>query len=111
MSDFIFSEQHALTVIRMADGGPSVYSLETAARLTGVHPELLRYYCRQGLLGRDRATPDEEPEFDDDALYEVRRIEHFRRHHGVNRQALPVLCELWRTVDRLKRELRFLRGP
>ncbi|QYM78006.1 MerR family transcriptional regulator [Horticoccus luteus] len=111
MSNFIFSAQRTIAVVNLVDGEPSLYSLETAARLTGVHPELLRYYCRQGLLGPERTAPDREPQFDDNALYEVRRIEHFRQHHGVNRQALPLLCELWREVDRLKNELRFLRGP
>ena len=66
---------------------------------------------RQGLLGPERTDPDDDPTFDDNALYEIRRIEHFRRHHGVNRRALPLLCELWREIDRLKSELRFLRGP
>jgi len=40
----------------------------------------------------------------------VRRIEHYRRHHGVNRQALPLLMDLLHEVERLQGELRFLRG-
>ena len=60
---------------------------------------------------QEKPDPDDDPTFDDNALYEIRRIEHFRRHHGVNRRALPLLCELWREIDRLKSELRFLRGP
>ena len=111
MSDFVFFQKRAIVIVRPADAGPPVYSLEAAASLTGVHPELLRYYCRQGLLGPERTDPDDDPTFDDNALYEIRRIEHFRRHHGVNRRALPLLCELWREIDRLKSELRFLRGP
>jgi DNA-binding transcriptional MerR regulator len=111
MSDFIFSEKHTLTVVSLTGASPANYSLETAARLAGVPTEMLRYYCRLGLFGAARARAETEPTFDDDALYELRRIEHYRRRHGVNRRALPLLCELWRELDRLQAELRFLRGP
>jgi DNA-binding transcriptional MerR regulator len=71
---------------------------------------MLRYYCQLGLFGEARARPEAELVFDDDALYELRRFEHYRRHHGVNRQTLRLICDLWRDVERLEAELRFLRG-
>ena len=109
MTNFIFYENPMMTIVCRPAGAPALYSLATAAHLTGVHPEMLRHYCQLGLLGADRAGG--EPTFDDNALYEVRRIEHFRRHHGVNLRALPLLCDLWREVGRLQAELRFRRGP
>lgn len=111
MSDFVFSEKHLVARIDVIQAPAAVYSLDAAAVLAGVHPEMLRYYCQIGLLGARRSGEEGEPTFDDDALYEVRRIEHFRRHHGVNRQALPLLCGLLREVERLRSEVRFLRGP
>jgi DNA-binding transcriptional MerR regulator len=111
MSDFVFSERHVLMRVGVIEAGSAIYSLDAAAALTGVHPEMLRYYCRAGLLGAQRSRKESEPTFDDDGLYQVRRIEHFRRRHGVNRRALALLCELWREVERLQTELRFLRGP
>jgi hypothetical protein len=50
-----------------------------------------------------------EPIFDDNALFELRRIEHYRLYHGVSRQTLRHLCDLWREVERLQAEVRFLR--
>ena len=44
-------------------------------------------------------------------LHEVRRIEHFRRHLAVSRQALPLVCELRREAERQHIEIHFLRGP
>lgn len=85
------------------------YTLEVAARLTAVHPDLLRYYCRIGLLGEKQRSADPTQVFDDHALYAVRRIEHFRRHHGVGWHALPLVCELIRESEGLRTELRFLR--
>ncbi len=110
MSDPASSDHYSLVLVRMADAGPSTYSLEAAAELAGVHPDMLRYYCRLGLFGEARAQPDAEPVFDDDALYELRRFEHYRQKQGVNRKTLRLICGLWREVDRLQTELRFLRG-
>ena len=111
MTNFIFYENPTLTIICVPASAPTLYSLATAAHLTGVHPELLRYYCQLGLLGDARAEAENDPTFDDNALFEVRRIEHYQRELGVNRQALPLICGLVREVDRLQTEIRFLRGP
>ncbi|SDR66735.1 MerR family transcriptional regulator [Opitutus sp. GAS368] len=109
MTNFIFYVNPTLTLACRPAGTPALHSLAAAADLTGVHPEILQHYCRLGLLGAQRAGS--EPTFDDNALYEVRRIEHYRRHHGVTLQALPLFCALSREVERLQTEVRFLRGP
>jgi len=103
--------EHPLTLVLVTEIGPTTYSLEAAARLAGIHPEMLRYYCRLGLFGAARARPETALIFDDDALYELRRFEHYRRHHGVNRRTLRLICDLSREVERLQAELRFLRRP
>ena len=103
------SSRLSLVIVQMDNTGPAVHSLETAAALAGVHPQMLRHYCKLGLFGEARAQPDTEPVFDDDALYELRRFEHYRLKQGVNRKTLRLICGLWREVDRLQAELRFLR--
>jgi len=89
----------------------ATYWLEEAARLADLHPEMLRYYCRLGLCGEARAQPGAELVFDDDALFELRRFEDYRRHHSVDRKTLRLICGLKREVERLRAEVRFLRGP
>jgi DNA-binding transcriptional MerR regulator len=111
MNESTEAENCSLVLVHLAEAAPAIHSLEAAARFADVHPEMLRYYCRIGLLGEERARPDIEPSFDDDALYELRRFEHYRRHHGVDRQTLRLIFGLRREVERLKTELRFLRGP
>ena len=111
MNEPAVSEQYSLMVIHVTESGPATYSMEDAARLGGVHPEMLRYYCRLGLFGEERTRPEVELVFDDDSLYELRRIEQYRRHHGVDRKTLRLICGLQREVERLEAELRFLRGP
>jgi len=110
MSTQISTGNYTLTLVRVTETGLATYSLEAAAQLADVHPEMLRYYCQLGLFGEARTRPETELIFDDDALYELRRFEHYRRHHGVSRKTLRLLCGLWREVERLQNELRFLRN-
>jgi DNA-binding transcriptional MerR regulator len=111
MSNFVIIENHTLVLSRGAAGARSTYTLADAAQLADVHPELVRYYWRLGLFGPVRGETESEPVFDDDALYELRRIEHYRRHFGVNRRALPLISRLLREVARLEAEVRFRGAP
>ncbi len=110
MSTPIPNDDYLLALVHVIEVRPATYSLEAAAQLADVHPEMLRYYCQLGLFGEARAHPDTLLVFDDDALYELRRFEHYRRHHGVNRKTLRLLCGLWHEVESLQKEIRFLRG-
>ena len=111
MNETVFTGNYSLTLVQVTVPAAAAHSLETAARLAGLHPEMLRHYCRIGLLGEARAQPEPEPTFDDSALYELRRFEHYRRHHGLDRRSLRLLGQLWREIERLQAEVRFLRGP
>jgi DNA-binding transcriptional MerR regulator len=104
-------ENHALMLVelRVLEHGPATCSLTDAAHASGVHPDLLRHYCRIGLFGSAFAHAKAEPVFDDDMIFELRRLEHYRRFHGIERRTLRLLCGLWREVDRLETELRFQR--
>ncbi len=110
MSDSSYSEEHTVARIRVTITPSASYGFGTAADLAGIDPALLVYYCQAGLLGASRTDPAAAA-FDDDAIFEIRRIEQVRRHYGVDRRALPLLCGLWREVERLQAEVRFLRGP
>ena len=111
MTNLILYTEPASHTIALVAITPRLYTLEAAAHHTGIHSDMLRHYCSLGLVDSEMKLVEGEPMFDDEALYRLRRIEHYRRHHGVNLQALPLLCALERKVDRLERELRFLRGP
>ncbi len=102
-------EKYPLTLARLPDCSRSAYTLEETARLVGVSPDRLRSYCSLGLLGSMRETPKVGLSFDNDALYELRRIERYRRTHGFSRRTLKLICSLWRENEELKADLRFLR--
>jgi DNA-binding transcriptional MerR regulator len=109
MNEHVHLNTYALTLVRAPITGPTTYSLEKAALLGGVHPDLLRHYSQIGLFTKVRTQAGVELHFDDEAVYELRRIEHYRRQHGVSRRTLRVLCALWREIDALQTELRLLR--
>lgn len=109
MSEHSLSSQFSMVVVGFNATRPSGYSLEDAARLADMHPEMLRFYCQQGLFGEQLARPGNDLIFDDDALYELRRFGHYRRHHGVNRKSFRLIAKLSREVERLQNEIRFLR--
>jgi DNA-binding transcriptional MerR regulator len=110
MNNFTFYTNPTLTLVCVPAGLAGLYSLASLAGLAGVHPQMLRYYCLRGLLGADHVEEESEASFDREALETVRRIEHFRRHLGVGRRALPLVCELWSEGERLQIELGFLRA-
>ncbi|HZZ17845.1 MAG TPA: MerR family transcriptional regulator [Opitutaceae bacterium] len=91
---------------RKASGARASYTLKLASQMTGAEPELIRYYHVSGIL---HAAPKggRSPLFDDDSIYELRRLEHYRRQLGANRQALALIGGLLREVARLEAELRF----
>jgi DNA-binding transcriptional MerR regulator len=107
MTNFILCERGSLVVV--AAGAPE-YSLSEAAALAGVHPDLVSHYCRLGLLGEEKAQRVVEPVFDEQGIYDLRRIEDFRRRHGINLGSLPVVCSLLREIERLETEIGQLRS-
>jgi hypothetical protein len=89
---------------RSKAGAWPTYTVELAAQLSGTEPELIRYYHVSGILHAHGARL-QGPVFDDDAIYELRRLEHYRRHLGANRDALVLIGRLLREVARLKAEV------
>jgi DNA-binding transcriptional MerR regulator len=111
MTEFIFYDNPTLTLACVPADSPVLFSLEAAASLTGVHPEMLQYYCRAGLIDGLHGLSTTDLCFEESALEEVRRIEHYRRHLAVGRQALPLVCDLRREADRRHIEIGFLEVP
>lgn len=111
MSDAAYEIKYPLVLVGLREAGPSTHSIEDAARMAGIHPELLRHYCRLGVFGGSMADAGAEPVFDDDSLYELLRFERYRQLHGLNRRTARMICNLLREVERLQSELRFCHGP
>ena len=87
-----------------------VYPIEIVAHLTHTPRHMIAVYCRHGLI-----APVAPPErggcwFDDAEFYELRRLNFLRAEFGLEPSALRLLVEMRRELDRLREEVRFLRG-
>jgi DNA-binding transcriptional MerR regulator len=111
MINFTFYSNPTLTLVCVSDDAPVLFTLDEAASLTGVHQEMLRYYCGLGLIYGLDGIMGPGLLFDENALRDIRYIQHYRRHLGVCRRALPLICHLRRQGERLRIELPFLRCP
>ncbi|HEY2572646.1 MAG TPA: MerR family transcriptional regulator [Verrucomicrobiaceae bacterium] len=83
--------------------GGSHYSLEILSQITGVSVQSIRFYQEQGLIHR---TDSGGPEFDDDAVRALRRIDHLREAYGVEVSALKLLTGLLDEIEQLRAALR-----
>jgi len=109
MNNIVLADKNLLTLVCVTETGPTTYTLETTADLAGIHPEMLRHYCRLGLFGDVQARPEADLIFDDDDIYQLRRFEHYRRNTPVSRKTLRLIFSLWRDIELLQTELRYLR--
>jgi len=101
-----------MAVIRLHMVSPSnqaPYTLEELARLGGVSPALVQRYVDEGLIDPIAGNVRTSFFFDDNALFELRRIQRLRRELGVNIAGVAVIHELQRQIDELKAELDRLR--
>jgi hypothetical protein len=49
-------------------------------------------------------------QFTEESIYIIRRIEYLRTVHGLDLPSLKILFDLLEEVERLRAEVRFLRG-
>src|SRR6267378_2901399 len=103
-----------MAVIRLRIVSPSnqsPYTLEELARLGGVPPALVQRYLDEGLIEPVGGHPRTAWFFDDNTLFELRRIQRLRHELGVNIAGVAVIRDLLRQIDELKAELERSRNP
>lgn len=87
----------------------SLYSIEDVAKILNISRRQIAIYCKHGLV-----KPFVEPNnqlmlFDEESILILKRVEHLRAVRGFNLEAIKIIIDLLREVERLKRELRDLR--
>ena len=87
-----------------------LYTIETVERITRISKDRILVYQRYGIITSVSSAPPGEPRFDDEAVHKLRRIALLLSEYGVNERSLPALSALLDEVERLREEVRFLRG-
>src|ERR1700674_1659833 len=95
----------------MAERDPTepVYMISIAAQLTGLHPQTVRRYERQGLVAPQRVNKKNRlySEMDIERRLQIRR---FSQEMGVNLAGVEVILDLLQKMDAMSRQIEKLRS-
>ncbi len=88
----------------------AVYTIEAAEHIARVPRRLIAIYYKHGLV-----SPVVDPDcggfyFNDEGIRTLRRIEYLRTVCGINLAGIKMILGLMNELERLRAEVRFLRG-
>lgn len=84
----------------MSDSTTPAYTLEILSQTTGVSTQTIVQYQEHGII---------RPDFDDNTVRALRRIEHLRETCEMNLHGLKLFTQLLDEVEQLRQELRMKR--
>ena len=87
----------------------TVYTIETVERITHISRDRIILYYEHGLVTPLQAPDREHLVFDDAAIHTLRKIAFLISEYEMNHKGLRALFELMNEVEKLRREVRFLR--
>jgi hypothetical protein len=90
-------------------GDEERYDLETAAELSGMHPEIILELVRCRVVPHAGEDSPGFPRFDARALYRLRQIEVLREHRTLDMHSVRFVIGLIERLEIAERELRQLR--
>jgi MerR family transcriptional regulator, heat shock protein HspR len=100
-----------LDTVQLFEPDPNaVYTIEAAEHIARVPRRLIAVYYKHGLV-----SPVVDPDcggfyFNDEGIRALRRIEYLRTTCGLNLGGIKMVLDLTNEVERLRSDLRFLRG-
>ncbi|WP_395750877.1 chaperone modulator CbpM [Prosthecobacter sp.] len=81
----------------MSDSSSQAYTLEILSETTGVSTQTIVTYQEHGII---------RPQYNDETVRALRRIEHLRETCEMNLNGLKLLTQLLDEVEQLRQELR-----
>lgn len=87
----------------------TVYTIERVERITRISRDRIILYYRSGLVTTIKVSGKADLLFDDEAIHKLRRIAFLLSEYGINHDGLKMVTALMDEVERLRKELRFLR--
>lgn len=80
-----------------ASPSPAAYTVEVLSEMTGISRQSIVQYEEHGLI---------HPQFDDDTVRILRRMEHLRESYGMSFSGVKLITTLLEEVERLRADLR-----
>ena len=87
----------------------AVYTIDTTARLAQTPRRTVLLYCKSGFITPAAAPESSGYHFNEQAIRALRRIDELRSKRGINLAGIRIILDLLNQVERLQREVRFLR--
>lgn len=97
-------EDASLPIIESA--ADVTFTLEILTELSGISSQTILFYREQGLIATVTAGDSSAPQFNEESLRTLRRIEHLRDTFELNIGGLKFLANLIEEVECLRAELR-----
>ncbi len=101
------TQRHTLVVV--SENPECRFSLERAAELSGMHPEMILEFTRAEVVHTVGEDPDGSPHFDETEIVRLRQIECLRGDEGVSLRTIRHILALLDRLDAAEREARLLR--
>ena len=100
------------SMVPVYHGGPmqEFIDLESASRLSGMHPVMILEFVRAELVEAARVDREGNPCFDEEAIFRLRQIEHMRTRQGAHLSTIRLVIRLIDRAESAERELRRLRN-
>lgn len=94
-------------LIQVSESVP-LAEIDEAARLSGMHPEMIEAFLRAHLVTANRIT-EGTPYFDPRGIHRLQQIQYFREHERANLRTIRYIVGLLDALDEKERELEMLR--
>jgi DNA-binding transcriptional MerR regulator len=101
------SQRHTLVVV--SEDPECRFSLERAAELTGMHPEMILEFTRAEIVHTSGTDSDGSPRFDETEIVRLRQIEYLRAIEGASLRTIRNILALFDRLEAAEHELRLLR--
>ena len=100
---------HRQTLVVVSEDPECQFSLERAAELSGMHPEMILEFTRAEIVHTIGEDPDGAPRFDESEIVRLRQIEHLRADEGVSLRLIRYILALLDRLETAEHELHLLR--
>lgn len=96
-------ERFEIPVRRVEEGVG--YSVQMAAKLTGLRPEMIRYYCERRVISPVAERKPGDFIFDAPALCAMQRMTALRREHRMDLATASIVVDLLEQIDELQKRV------
>lgn len=103
----MIGESHETLSIPSRRLDEELYDLETAAELSGMHPEMILEFCRAHVVTLHRRG--DSPHFDSHGIHRLRQIETLLHERSMSLRSIRFVMELMERLESTEREVRKLR--